>query len=60
VEEAATRETTVKKIIKVLELTTPVTTIESLDILLETITYRILTKLHNRLMYLPIKPKKRI
>jgi hypothetical protein len=59
VEEAATRETTVKETTKVLELTAPVTTTESLDILLETVAYRILTRLHNRLMYLPMNPKKR-
>jgi hypothetical protein len=59
VAKVATRETTVKEVIKVLELTTPVITIESLDILLGTITYRILIRLRNRLMYLPINPKKR-
>jgi hypothetical protein len=59
VEEAATKKTTVKKTIKVLELTAPITTAESLDILPETITYRILTRLHNRLTYLPMNPKKR-
>jgi hypothetical protein len=59
VEEAATRETTVKEITKVLELTAPVTTVESLDISLGTVTCRIPTKSHNRLMYLPVKLKKR-
>jgi hypothetical protein len=56
VDKAATRETTVKEATKVLELTAPVTTVESLDILLGTIAYRILIRLCNRLMYLPVKP----
>jgi hypothetical protein len=59
VEEAATRETTVKEIIKVLELTAPITTAESLDILLGTVACRILTRSCNRLTYLPVNPKKR-
>jgi hypothetical protein len=59
VAKVATRETTVKEATKVLELTIPITTIESLDILLGTITYKTLTRLYNRLMYLPIKPKTR-
>jgi hypothetical protein len=56
VEEAATRETIVKEVIKVLELTAPIITIESLDILLGTITYKIITRLYNRLICLPVKP----
>jgi hypothetical protein len=60
VAKVVTRETTVKEVIKVLELTTPIITVESLDILLGTITCKTLTKLYNRLMYLPIKPKTRI
>jgi hypothetical protein len=59
VAKVATRETTVKEAIKVLELTAPITTIESLDILLGTVAYRILIRLYNRLIYLPINPKKR-
>jgi hypothetical protein len=59
VAKVATRETTVKEVTKVLELTAPVTTIESLDILLETVACRILIRLCNRLTYLPINPKKR-
>jgi hypothetical protein len=59
VEEAATRETTVKETTKVLELTTPVTTVESLDILPGTVAHRIPTRSRNRLTYLPINPKKR-
>jgi hypothetical protein len=59
VEEAATRKITVKEVIKVLELTTPIITIESLDILLGTVAYKILTRLCNRLMYLPVTPKTR-
>jgi hypothetical protein len=60
VEEAATRETTVKETTKVLELTAPVTTVESLDILLGTVACRIPTRSRNRLMYLPVKPKERM
>jgi hypothetical protein len=60
VAKVATRETTVKEATKVLELTAPVTTIESLDILLGTVTCRILIRSRNRLMYLPMNPKKRI
>jgi hypothetical protein len=59
VAKVATRETTVKEATKVLELTTPVTTIESLDILLGTVACRIPTRSCNRLMYLPVNPKKR-
>jgi hypothetical protein len=59
VEEAATRETTVKEITKVLELTAPVTTAESLDILLGTVAHRIPTRSRDRLTYLPVKPKER-
>jgi hypothetical protein len=59
VAKVATRETTVKEATKVLELTTPVTTTESLDILLGTVACRILIRSHNRLTYLPINPKKR-
>jgi hypothetical protein len=56
VAKVATRETIVKEVIKVLELTTPIITVESLDILLGTIAYKILIRLCNRLIYLPIKP----
>jgi hypothetical protein len=59
VAKVATRETIVKEATKVLELTIPVTTIESLDISLGTVAYKTLTRLCNRLMYLPIKPKTR-
>jgi hypothetical protein len=59
VAKVATRETTVKEATKVLELTTPVTTAESLDILLGTITHRIPTRSRDRLTYLPMNPKKR-
>jgi hypothetical protein len=59
VAEVATREIIVKEAIKVKELTAPVTTAESLDISPGTVAYRILTRLCNRLMYLPVKPKKR-
>jgi hypothetical protein len=57
VAKVATRETIVKEATKVLELTAPVTTTESLDISLGTITCKTLTRLCNRLIYLPIKPK---
>jgi hypothetical protein len=59
VAEVVTRETTAKEAIKVLELTAPVTTAESLDILLGTVACKTLTRLRNRLMYLPVKPKTR-
>jgi hypothetical protein len=59
VAEVATRETTVKEATKVKELTAPVTTAESLDILPGTVAYRILTRSRDRLTYLPVKPKKR-
>jgi hypothetical protein len=59
VAKVATRETIVKEATKVLELTAPVTTVESPDILPGTVAHRIPTRLHNRLMYLPVKPKKR-
>jgi hypothetical protein len=60
VAKVVTRETTVKEATKVLELTTPVTTVESLDILLGTVACRILTRLYNRLTYLPVNPKTKI
>jgi hypothetical protein len=59
VAEVATRETIVKEAIKVLELTAPIITVESLDILLGTVACKTPTRLCNRLMYLPIKPKTR-
>jgi hypothetical protein len=59
VAEVVTRETTAKEATKVLELTAPVITVESLDILLGTVACKTLTRLHNRLMYLPMKPKTR-
>jgi hypothetical protein len=59
VAKVATRETTVKEATKVLELTTPIITVESLDILLGTVAYKTLTRSCNRLMYLPVKPKTR-
>jgi hypothetical protein len=59
VAKVATRETIVKEVTKVLELTAPVTTAESLDILLGTVTCKTPTRSCNRLMYLPIKPKTR-
>jgi hypothetical protein len=59
VAEVATREITVKEATKVLELTAPVTTVESLDILPGTVACKILTRSRDRLMYLPVKPKTR-
>jgi hypothetical protein len=59
VAKVATRETTVKEATKVLEPTAPVTTAESLDISLGTVTHKTPTRSCNRLMYLPVKPKTR-